>query len=65
MADQMYTKPLLDLKEASDYFNIGYKKLRSMAVEEIGCGGCFIRNGKKWLVKRLPFEKFLLKQDEI
>ena len=58
-------KPLLDLSEASKYFGIGYKKLRQMATSDIGCVGCFMKNGSKWLVKREPLEKYLLRQDEI
>lgn len=63
MSEDIHMKPLLDLKEASQYFHINAKKLRSMANGE--CDGYFIKNGNKWLVKRVPFEKYLLSKIEI
>ena len=47
----------LNIEEASEYFNIGQKKLRYLVAEH---GEAFaIQNGVKVLIKRKRFEKFL------
>lgn len=61
--DQWQELPLsqrftLTLKEASQYFHIGEKKLRRMAVEDPGAG-FLIHNGQKVLIIREEFEQFL------
>lgn len=51
-------KFLLTLKEATQYFGIGEKKLRQMA-EEYNTSNCFLHNGVKLMIKREKFEQFL------
>lgn len=46
----------LNIKEASAYFGVGEKKLRSIMTEH---NELFIQNGVKVLVKRKKFEDFL------
>ncbi|WP_279127545.1 excisionase [Acidaminococcus fermentans] len=63
MKEQSQKLPLnqrftLTLKEASQYFHIGEKKLRKMAAEDPGAG-FLLHNGRKVLIIREEFEKFL------
>lgn len=63
MKEQSQKLPLnqrftLTLKEASQYFHIGEKKLRKMAAEDHGVG-FLIHNGRKVLIIREEFEQFL------
>ena len=63
MKEQSQKLPLnqrftLTLKEASQYFHIGEKKLRRMATEDPGAG-FLIHNGRKVLIIREEFEQFL------
>ena len=51
-------KYALTVTEASAYFGIGEKKLRSM-IEEYNHRGLFIQNGVKHMIKRQKFEDFL------
>lgn len=60
--DQCQELPLsqrftLTLKEASQYFHIGEKKLRRMAAEYSGAA-FLVCNGRKVLIIREEFEKF-------
>lgn len=48
----------LTISEASQYFNIGEKKLRQM-VQENSTADFLLNNGAKVLVKRVKFEQFL------
>ena len=48
----------LTIEEASEYFNIGEKKLRKIVSENLD-SGFIIQNGVKFLVKRKQFENFL------
>lgn len=48
----------LTITEASDYFNIGEKKLRQM-VQENATADFLLNNGVKVLIKRMKFEQFL------
>ena len=48
----------LTITEASEYFNIGDKKLRRIINESID-SGLFIQNGVKTLIKRKKFEDYL------
>lgn len=57
----LWYKYSLTITEASDYFNIGEKKLRQM-VQENGRADFLLNNGVKVLIKRAKFEQFL---DEI
>ncbi|WP_416182043.1 excisionase [Acidaminococcus timonensis] len=63
MKEQSQKLPLnqrftLTLKEASQYFHIGEKKLRRMAAEDSGAG-FLLHNGRKVLIIREEFEQFL------
>lgn len=63
MKEQSQKLPLnqrftLTLKEASQYFHIGEKKLRRMAAEDPGAG-FLLYNGRKVLIIREEFEQFL------
>ena len=63
MKEQSQKLPLnqrftLTLKEASQYFHIGEKKLRRMAAEDPGAG-FLIHNGRTELIIREEFEQFL------
>ena len=63
MKEQSQKLPLnqrftLTLKEASQYFHIGEKKLRRMAAEDHGAG-FLLHNGRKVLIIREEFEQFL------
>ena len=55
---QIKDKFCLKIEEASEYFNIGEKKLRKIVSENLD-SGFIIQNGVKFLVKRKQFEKFL------
>jgi len=55
---QIKDKFCLTIEEASEYFNIGEKKLRKIVSENLD-SGFIIQNGVKFLVKRKHFEKFL------
>lgn len=57
----LWHKYSLTITEASNYFNIGEKKLRQM-VQENGSADFLLNNGVKVLIKRAKFEQFL---DEI
>ncbi len=61
---QLSEKYALTIPEASAYFGIGEKKLRSM-VEEYRHLGLFLHVGVKCLVKRDKFENFLDEMTEI
>ena len=56
--DQIKDKFCLTIEEASEYFNIGEKKLRKIVSENLD-SGFIIQNGVKFLVKRKQFENFL------
>ena len=51
-------KYALTVAEASAYFGIGEKKLRSM-IEDYNHLGLFVQNGVKYMIKRKKFETFL------
>ena len=50
-------KYTLTIKEAVTYFNIGEKKMRRLAIENIGRFS--IMSGNRYLIIRSKFEKFL------
>lgn len=56
-------KFLLTVEEASDYFNISTKKLRTITDEE--AIECVVFIGRKRLIKRKEMEKFLTAQYEL
>ena len=55
---QIKDKFCLTIEEASEYFNIGQKKLRKIVTENLD-SGFVIQNGVKFLIKREQFEKYL------
>ena len=57
--DNKYT---LSIKQATDYFGIGEKKMRSMATY---LDGIFVKNGNKILVIREKLEDYIKNNDSI
>ena len=55
---QVKDKFCLTIDEASEYFNIGEKKLRQIVADSIN-SGFVIQNGVKILIKRRRFEDYL------
>ena len=55
---QIKDKFCLTIDEASEYFNIGEKKLRKLVSDNLD-SGFIIQNGVKFLIKRKRFEDFL------
>ena len=55
---QVKDKFCLTIDEASEYFNIGEKKMRKLVAEKMD-SGFVIQNGVKVLIKRKRFETFL------
>lgn len=55
---QVKDKFCLTIDEASEYFNIGEKKLRQIVADNIN-SGFVIQNGVKILIKRRRFEDYL------
>ena len=51
-------KYMLTIQEASAYFNIGDKMLRKLIDENIGAE-YIMTNGRKYLIKKKLFEKFV------
>ena len=54
----LWKKYALNITEASDYFGIGEKKLRSVIERNLD-SGFVLQNGVKYLIKRRQFEEFL------
>ena len=54
----LWKKYTLTITEASDYFNIGEKKLRQL-IQENSTADFILNNGKKQLIKRLKFEAYI------
>jgi len=50
-------KYMLTIKEGASYFNIGIKKMRRLAEENVG--GFAVCNGNRYLIIRSKFEEFL------
>ena len=55
---QVKDKFCLTIDEASEYFNIGEKKMRKLVDENMD-SGFVMQNGVKGLIKRKRFEAFL------
>ncbi len=55
----IWEKSNLTLEEAAEYFNIGYKKLKSITDDENCNFVLFV--GKKRLIKRVEMDKYLAK----
>ena len=56
-------KYALTVFEAAEYFSLGYKKIRQLAMENLGRFS--IRTGNKYLIIRKKFEAFLDKCSEV
>ncbi len=54
----LWKKYTLTIAEASEYFNIGEKKLRQL-VQENSTSDFILNNGVKILIKRMKFEAYL------
>lgn len=54
----IHQKVTLTIKEAAAYFNIGEKKLRQIANENLN-NGFVLQNGVKILIKRERFEEYI------
>ena len=50
-------KYLLTIKEAGENFNIGVKKMRRLAEENLGVFSVY--SGNRYLINRTKFEEFL------
>ncbi len=50
-------KYMLSIKEAADYFNIGIKKMRRLAEDNLG--NFSVLSGNRYLVNRVKFEAYL------
>lgn len=62
--EDLSTKFLLTFEEASRYFGIGENKLRSMTSYG-DTPDWVVHNGKRMLIKRVLFEKYLLNAETI
>lgn len=56
-------KYMLTIKEAASYFNIGTKKMRRIAEDNLGNIAVFC--GNRFLIVRPKFEEFILNSSEI
>ena len=56
-------KYMLSIKEAAEYFNIGTKKMRRIAEDNLGNVTVFC--GNRFLIIRPKFEDFILHSSEI
>lgn len=53
----------LSIKEAALYFNIGIKKMRRLAEENLGAFA--VKSGKRYLIIRTKFEEYLCNNSTI
>lgn len=56
-------KYMLTIKEASQYFNLGVKKLRRLAENNVG--GFAIYSGNRYLIIRVKLEEFIMESSAI
>ena len=56
-------KSTLTIKEAAAYFNIGIKKMRRIAEDNLGIVAVYC--GNRFLIIRPKFEEFILNSSEI
>ena len=62
-SEALKDKYLLTIKEAAFYFNIGTKKMRRIAEDNLGNIAVFCAN--RFLIVRPKFEEFILNSSEI
>ena len=56
-------KYLLTIRESAAYFNIGIKKMRRLAEDNLG--GFAVFSGNRYLINRTKFERFIEQSSEI
>lgn len=56
-------KYMLTIKEAASYYNIGMKKLRRLAEDNLGIFSVY--SGNRYLIVRPKFEEFICNSSEI
>ena len=56
-------KYMLTIKEAAPYYNIGMKKLRRLAEDNLGVFSVY--SGNRYLIVRPKFEEFICNSSEI
>ena len=56
-------KYMLSINEAAQYFNIGVKKMRRLAEDNLGVFAVY--SGNRYLIIRCKFEEFLQKPSSI
>lgn len=56
-------KYLLTIRESAAYFNIGIKKMRRLAEDNLG--GFAVFSGNRYLINRKKFESFIEQSSEI
>lgn len=56
-------KYMLTIKEAAPYYNIGMKKLRRLAEDNLGIFSVY--SGNRYLIVRPKFEEFICNSSEI
>ena len=62
-SETLKDKYMLTIKEAAFYFNIGTKKMRRIAEDNLGNVAVFC--GNRFLIVRPKFEEFILNSSEI
>lgn len=62
-SEALKDKYMLTIKEAAFYFNIGTKKMRRIAEDNLGNVAVFC--GNRFLIVRPKFEEFILNSSEI
>lgn len=62
-SESLKDKYMLTIKEAAFYFNIGTKKMRRIAEDNLGNVAVFC--GNRFLIVRPKFEEFILNSSEI
>lgn len=62
-SEALKDKYMLTIKEAAFYFNIGTKKMRRIAEDNLGNVAVFC--GNRFLIVRPKFEEFILQSSEI
>lgn len=63
MQESLKDKYMLTVKEAAFYFNIGTKKIRRIAEDNLG--SIAVYSGNRFLIIRPKFEDFILNSSEI
>ena len=61
--ESLKDKYMLTVKEAAFYFNIGTKKMRRIAEDNLG--NIVVYSGNRFLIIRPKFEDFILNSSEI